>query len=374
MTSEERSLVALAHISIAARGHMMSVDEPLTLALMKVRQPVIDSAALRHQGYQLESGRGLVILEFASAVSALRAAIEIQREMNQRNAAGNQLQSVRLQIGIELVDMPDTGQGLEKVARMHLQSPIGGIALSDSVFQVAHSHIETRILSLGLVGLEPGRGLVPVWQVDLGEGTTIEHAASEAPVDETGGSRTPLRPSGSFFANAMQGTSRAGTGGSQAGSSEASFEIESHASGKWTLVEVMTDITAARDAAKDRARDEKSRVRLMEVVWLADGRSQSKPVAEFNGAPDGARAKTYEIESNGSGAWMVVGTYDSRDEAMAEGRGEASDGQCRVKVLETSYNQESHTYSSKLVIEFNGTPSNANQKYVPTDTAGRRRF
>jgi len=377
MDTEERSLVAVAHISIAARGQMISVDEPLTLALMKVRQPAIDAAALRHHGYQRQSDRGLVILEFASAVSALRAAIEIQREMNQRNAAGNQLQSVRLQIGIELVDMPDTGPGLIKAARMQLRSPIGGIAFSDPVYQVVRTHIEPRILSLGLVDLEPGRGLVPIWQVDIGEGTTIEPAAPDLLTEEEEAPRPPLRPNGSFFASAMQGTGRgrAGSGQSHEAAPGTSFEIETFASGTWTLVEVLDDLAAARDAAKDRANDEKSKVRLMEVVWSADGStSHSKPVAEFNGSPDGARPKSYEIESNASGAWMVVGTYDSRDEAMAEGRGEASDGQCRVKVLETSYNEESHTYSSKLVTEFNGTPSNASQKYVPTDTAGRRRL
>ena len=368
MTSEERSLVAVAHIGLAARGQMMSVDEPLTLALMKVRQPVIDAAALRHQGYQLQSGRGLVILEFASAVSALRASIEIQREMSQRNAVGNQMQSVRLQIGIELVDMPDTGQGLEKAARMLFQSPIGGIALSDPVYQVARSHIEARMLSLGMVGLEPGRGLVPIWQVDLGEGTTTEHTASEFLAAENEAPRPPLRPSGSFFANAVHALS-------QATSSGATFEIETYASGKWTLVETMGDAAAGRAAAKDRARDEKTRTRLMEVVWSADGRtSQSKLVVEFGDATDGAPAKTYEVESNASGDWNVVGTFDSHDQAMEAGKGEANAGQCRVKVREASYNEVSRSFTSKVLMEFNGALLNPTSKYVPTDSAGRRRY
>ncbi len=377
MVSEARSLVAVVHLSIAARGQMIAVDEPLTLALMKVRQPFIDAAAQRHHGYQVLSGRGLVILEFTSAVSALRAAIEIQREMNQRNAAGNALQSVRLQIGIALVDMPDNGPGLEKAARLQLNSPIGGIAFSDPVYQVVRSHIDARILSLGMVNLEPGRGSVPIWQVDLGEGTTIEPATPEALVEEVAAPPPPLRPAGSFFANAMRGTGKAGAGGarSEEGSSGATFEIETHASGTWALAEVMTDVNAARDAAKDRANDEKARVRLMEVVWSADGRtSHSKLIVEFNGAADSPRPKTYEIQSNASGAWLVVGNFDSRDEAISAGKTEANADQCRVKVLESTYDEASREYTSRLLTEFNGGLGKAPQKYVPTDTAGRRRF
>ena len=102
MTDEPRRLVAVVHIGIAARGQMIAVDEPLALAMIKVRQPAIEAAANRHDGYQVQSGRGLIVLEFQSAVSAAMAAIEIQHEMNRRNAAGNDLQSVRLQIGIDL--------------------------------------------------------------------------------------------------------------------------------------------------------------------------------------------------------------------------------------------------------------------------------
>lgn len=374
MTDEPRRLVAVVHIGIAARGQMIAVDEPLALAMIKVRQPAIEAAANRHDGYQVQSGRGLIVLEFQSAVSAAMAAIEIQHEMNRRNAAGNDLQSVRLQIGIDLLDLPDTAmQTSQRVARLQLQSPIGGIALSDPVYQVVRSHLDVRLLSLGMDELEPGRGLANIWQVDLGEGTTLNPTAPNLPVSEVPQAAAPLRPSGSFFANAMRGMGRGQAGRATGSSSGPSFEIETFVSGNWELMEVLHNLGEARNAAKDRAKDKKTKVRLMEVVWAPDGRSsQNRLVAEFNGGSAGAQAATYDIESNVSGAWMCVGNFKSQDEATTAAKDEANAGRCKVKVIETTFDEVSRTYVNKLIQQFNGALLEEKPKYVPTDSAGRR--
>jgi hypothetical protein len=123
------------------------------------------------------------------------------------------------------------------------------------------------------------------------------------------------------------------------------------------------------------ANDEKTKVRLMEVVWTADGRSsQSRLVAEFNGGSDSTQRHTYEIESNASGSWMCVGNFDNRNEAVAAARAEANGDQCKVKVMEMTYDEVSRTFASKLLMEFNGGLLNQTPKYVPTDSAGRRRL
>src|SRR5229473_1847596 len=108
MTQErvERRLTAILAADVAGYSRLMGVDEEGTLAaLKKVRREVIDPKIAEHRGRIVQtSGDGLLV-EFASVVDAVRCAVEIQREMAQRNAAVLQVRRIELRIGINLGDI-----------------------------------------------------------------------------------------------------------------------------------------------------------------------------------------------------------------------------------------------------------------------------
>ena len=84
----DRRLAAILAADVAGYSRLMEADEEGTLArLLSLRREVTDPAIAAHRGRIVKTiGDGLLV-EFASAVDAVRCADEVQRAMAERNAA-----------------------------------------------------------------------------------------------------------------------------------------------------------------------------------------------------------------------------------------------------------------------------------------------
>ncbi|MBK9245007.1 MAG: hypothetical protein IPM30_09210 [Burkholderiales bacterium] len=138
-SSSTRRLAAVMIADVAGYSRLMERDEAGTHErLRQIRAEVTDPAVLRHGGRIVRTvGDGLLV-EFASARSALQAAIGIQREMAARNRGLPADRRIDHRIGINLgdilVDDHDiAGNGVNVAARLEAIAPPGGIAISGTV-------------------------------------------------------------------------------------------------------------------------------------------------------------------------------------------------------------------------------------------------
>src|ERR1700739_175372 len=84
----DRRLVAILAADVAGYSRLMGVDEEGTLAALKAqRKSLIDPQIAEHRGRIVKTTGDGVLVEFASAVDAVRCAMDIQRAMAERNAA-----------------------------------------------------------------------------------------------------------------------------------------------------------------------------------------------------------------------------------------------------------------------------------------------
>jgi adenylate cyclase len=82
----ERRLAAILAADIAGYSRLMGSDEEGTLAAIKAcRRELIDPKLAEHRGRIVKTTGDGALIEFASAVDAIRCAMEIQRSMAQRN-------------------------------------------------------------------------------------------------------------------------------------------------------------------------------------------------------------------------------------------------------------------------------------------------
>ena len=87
MSRMERKLSAILAADVAGYSRLMEADEEGTLSrLTSHRRDVLDPGIARHRGRIVKTTGDGLLAEFASAVDAVRCAVEMQTEMAGRNA------------------------------------------------------------------------------------------------------------------------------------------------------------------------------------------------------------------------------------------------------------------------------------------------
>ena len=136
---DQRRLAAILSADIVGYSRLMEEDESATLAALKERHAtVIDPLIAAHRGRIVKLMGDGTLAEFASVLDAVQCAIEMQRDMSDRNAAEAGDRKIELRIGINLGDViPDGediyGEGVNVAARLEAIAEPGGICISGTV-------------------------------------------------------------------------------------------------------------------------------------------------------------------------------------------------------------------------------------------------
>jgi adenylate cyclase len=165
-----RKLAAIMVLDVVGYSRLMGADEQGTLArLIDLRQELLDPAIARCGGRIVKTlGDGLLI-EFASAVSAVLCAAEIQQALAQRHAEGSG-SPLTLRIGINLGDVivkeDDLyGDGVNIAARLEGIAEPGGICLSREIACHVRDRLPYRLIDRGEVQLKNIAAPVQVFRV-----------------------------------------------------------------------------------------------------------------------------------------------------------------------------------------------------------------
>lgn len=170
----ERRLAAILAADVAGYSRLMGVDEEGTLAALKAyRRDLIDPKIAEHHGRIVKTTGDGVLVEFASAVDAVRCATEIQRIMAERNAAILEDRRIEFRIGINvgdiIVDDSDIyGDGVNVAARLEGIAEPGGVCISSQVYDQVEGKIPIKVRALGRQNLKNIAKPVNVFGISVG--------------------------------------------------------------------------------------------------------------------------------------------------------------------------------------------------------------
>jgi adenylate cyclase len=135
----ERKLAAILAADVAGYSRLMSHDEEGTLRLLKAHLgELVEPHIAAHRGRIVKrTGDGLLV-DFSSAVEAVRCAVAIQAGMADRNRAALDDSRIEFRIGINLGDViiegdDIYGDGVNIAARLEALADPGGIFVSRAV-------------------------------------------------------------------------------------------------------------------------------------------------------------------------------------------------------------------------------------------------
>src|ERR1700680_3236010 len=133
----------------------MGVDEEGTLAALKAhRNELIDPKIAEHRGRIVKTTGDGALVEFASAVEAVRCALEIQRAMAGRNADVPDNRRIEFRVGINvgdvIIDEGDIyGDGVNIAARVEALASPGAICLSENAYQQIKGKLALEVSDMG---------------------------------------------------------------------------------------------------------------------------------------------------------------------------------------------------------------------------------
>jgi adenylate cyclase len=110
---EQRKLAAIVAADVVGYSRLMGLDEEGTLrALRSHRAELVDPALSQHGGRIANTAGDSLLMEFPSAVDAVRCMIAIQDRMIERNASVPEDRQVRFRIGVNVGDVITYGDDL----------------------------------------------------------------------------------------------------------------------------------------------------------------------------------------------------------------------------------------------------------------------
>jgi len=173
--SQTRRLAAILAADVVGYSRLMGADEEGTLAELKaIRREVADPKIKEHRGRIVKTTGDGLLLEFASVVDAVRCAVEVQREMGERNAELPPDHRIEFRMGINLGDIIKDGRdiygdGVNVAARLEGLAEPGGICVSRTVRDQVRDKLDLSFEDMGQQQVKNIARPVRVHRVLLGE-------------------------------------------------------------------------------------------------------------------------------------------------------------------------------------------------------------
>ena len=180
----ERRLAAILAADVAGYSRLIGNDEEGTLAALKAcRRELIDPKIAEYRGRIVKTTGDGALVEFASAVDAVRCAVEIQRAMADRNAHQPEGRRIEFRIGINVGDIVSDegdiyGDGVNVAARLEGLAEPSSICVSGRVYEDVQGKLDVSFEDSGEQQLKNIARPVKVFRVRLEKVTTALPSAA----------------------------------------------------------------------------------------------------------------------------------------------------------------------------------------------------
>ena len=173
----ERRLAAILAADVAGYSRLMGIDEEGTLLQLKThRKELVDPKITEYRGRIVKTTGDGMLVEFVSVVDAVRCAVDIQRNMVERNAEVPTERRIQFRVGINVGDIISDnddiyGDGVNVAARLETLADPGGIDVSRTVHDQVRDKLNFSFEDLGEQTVKNIARPIGVHRIDLSADT-----------------------------------------------------------------------------------------------------------------------------------------------------------------------------------------------------------
>ena len=170
MPDGERRLAAIMFTDIVGYTSLTQKNEALALEMLEEHRKLVRPFFPKHNGTEVKTIGDAFLVEFKSALEAVRCAYDIQQAMHEANSKLREERKIRLRIGIHLGDVVQRqgdiyGDAVNVAFRIQPIAGPEGVCVSQQVYDQVRNKFELPLVSLGKKSLKNVDGTVEVYKV-----------------------------------------------------------------------------------------------------------------------------------------------------------------------------------------------------------------
>jgi adenylate cyclase len=167
----KRGLAAILSGDVSGYGRLMHADEEATVRLLTDSRAVISRCVAQHDGRVVDMAGDSVLAVFPSVTGALRSAVDIQRELAERNASLPPARRMQFRLGVHVGEIlldedAPYGDAVNLAARVEGLAEPGGICISEAVHTQVQGQGDFGYAFLGRRQVKNSDKPIPVYRVD----------------------------------------------------------------------------------------------------------------------------------------------------------------------------------------------------------------
>jgi len=172
----ERRLTAIMFTDVVGYSTLTQRDEALALELLQHHRDLVRPMFRSYGGNEIKTMGDAFLVEFQSALQAVKCAIAIQREFKQYNASVEPGRNLQLRIGLHIGDVVFEsndvfGDGVNLASRIYAQAAPGGICITRSVYDQVFNKLDVPIRKLGSQRLKSIQQPVELFAIEIDQTT-----------------------------------------------------------------------------------------------------------------------------------------------------------------------------------------------------------
>jgi len=175
--TNHRQVAAIMFTDVVGYTVLWQRNERLALQLLEEHRQFLRSIFPRHEGHEIKTLGDGFLIQFATALAAVRCGIHIQKQLRRQNSRGPSGERLHLRIGIHVGEVIARhgdvfGEVVNMAARLEPMAEPGGICFSQEVFDQVHNSISEPIGHLKQVQLKHVPGLVDLYRIAIDKSLT----------------------------------------------------------------------------------------------------------------------------------------------------------------------------------------------------------